>query len=126
MLLRMSEEQVSSNQISTSTEPVSVTRRSRRRRKRKKEPQISQKSLIAMVSCFTLVAICVAIRFSPQFKAQVSKFQISGAPRIAPEIWALGIAALVILYLIPGVEDRILRALGLRKETRPNRPRHGS
>ena len=125
MLSVMSEEEVDSPQTPTAVAPVTFTRKTRRKRKRRTEPQASKRTLIILLVGFTLVFALVAIPnlrhpFANAMRQALLKTHIS------TEWWALIIAALVILYLIPGVEDRLLRALGLRKEPRPNRRRRNN
>lgn len=122
MLTAMSETEVDSPPAPASPAMVAVNRRTRRRRKRRTEPQISRKTLAILVIGFLLAFVLVAV---PTLRSPVTD-GIRMALRkthIPPEAWALIIAALVIVYLIPGVEDRILLVFGLKKEPRRNRAR---
>lgn len=93
---------------------VAVRRRTRRRRG---EAPVKRKTLIFLVVSFILVFLMVAI---PELRKATLSFMrpLTSRTRIPAEAWALILAGLALLTLIPGVEDKILTMLGLKKKSR--------
>jgi hypothetical protein len=108
------ESPVAKNLPEQPTKMVAVRRRTRRRRG---ESPVKRKTLIFLVVSFVLVFLMVAV---PELRNAVLGFMrpLTSRTRIPAEVWALILAGLALLTLIPGVEDKILTVLGLKKKSR--------
>lgn len=93
---------------------VAVRRRTRRRRS---APPVRRKTLSVLLVCFVVVFILAAV---PELRNAIASYlhQLFGGKRMPVEVVALLLAGLVLVYLIPGVEDKVLVAVGLRKRSR--------
>jgi lysylphosphatidylglycerol synthetase-like protein (DUF2156 family) len=91
----------------------------KRKRRRRSEPQVKSKSLYFMVGIFLIVLLSVAV---PSFRRGLNGWLRTISPNhISAETIAIVIAGLALLFLIPGVEDRVLITLGLKKRPRSKR-----
>lgn len=93
---------------------VAVRRRTRRRRT---DPPIRRKTLTVMLVCFAIVFVLVAVPSIREPVLSWVRHTLTGK-RPPAEVVALGVAGLVLVYLIPGVEDKVLTTLGIRKRRR--------
>lgn len=98
---------------------VAVRKRTRRRRS---DPPVKRKTLNFLLVSFALVFILAAV---PEIRSAVISYghQLVGGKRMPAEVVALLLAGLVLIYLIPGVEDKVLIAVGLRKPSRSRNSR---
>jgi hypothetical protein len=93
---------------------VAVRRRTRRRRS---TSQVKSKGLIILLSLFGALALMIAI--PPVRKAAKAVLQaLAARVHISAETIALLVAGIALLFLLPGMEDRVLIALGIRKAKR--------
>jgi hypothetical protein len=94
----------------------------KRKRRRNNATEINRTQLGLTIAIFALLIFVVA---SPNTRAAVKsaiRGSLPSAGSVPIEVVALGIAGLIILWLLPGVEHTVLTALGIRKEKRRNRP----
>lgn len=120
-----------------SSEDDPLRRRRRRRRRRSVDKDVPQRRVQIFLLCIVIVLMALALMGSenlPKFWGPDPNYVATGNPGDAPpppaknfpfnlkrppfEIIALGVAALLLVYQIPGVEDKIMRALGLKKDRR--------
>lgn len=89
----------------------------RRKRRRRSEPQANRRFLAVLIVLF---AVVVFLALVPSVRHPLMEILRNGKgkTRIPPEGLALGVAALVLIYLIPGVEEKVLTTLGIRKKSR--------
>jgi hypothetical protein len=105
----------------------------RRRRRRRRRRSVRNETTALRMRLFLLVTVVLLIFVAltgSQFRQSVRGI-VDSVRHIIPvaaiksffrlEIFALVLAVLVIIYLMPGVEERVLRALGLKKERRSSR-----
>jgi hypothetical protein len=94
---------------------VAVRRRTGRRRRT--DPPIKRKVLVVLVVTFVALLVMTAVpAVHHGVKSMMRSF--SSQVHISPEMGALMIAGLALLFLIPGVEDKVLITLGIRKAPR--------
>jgi len=94
-------------------------RGSRRRKHRRKSFAFPKRRVISALVLFVIAATIAAA-------LPTLRRLIAGSPwaaSIQPEWIALGIASLGAVWLMPGVEDRVLQRVGLKKPPRKNRRR---
>jgi hypothetical protein len=113
----------------SSTDDEHARRRRRRRRRRSVRNETTGRRLRIFLFATVVLLVIVALT-GGEFRQSVRGVADS-VRHILPvaaiksmfrlEIFALILAALILLYLMPGVEDRVLRALGLKKERRSSR-----
>jgi hypothetical protein len=97
--------------------PKMVAVRRRRGRRRTTEPAVKRKTLNILLVVFAVAFIVAAV---PMVRQPLLHYvrQLASASRPPVEVLALGFAGLVLIYLLPGVEDKVLIALGIRKRRR--------
>lgn len=88
----------------------------RRKGRRRTDPPVKRRTLTIMVLSFVTVLTLVAVPGVRHSLAGVRP--LISKTHIAPEVWALLLAGVALLFLIPGVEERVLIALGIRKPSR--------
>lgn len=95
----------------------------RRRKRRRSEPQVNRRFLYILIVIFFMVVFLVLV---PSVRHPLMEILRSGKgkTRIPPEGFALAIAALVLVYLIPGVEEKVLTTLGIKKKSHRSSRRH--
>ncbi|MFM7321604.1 MAG: hypothetical protein ACKO5K_08790 [Armatimonadota bacterium] len=94
-------------------------RRSKRRHSRRTPVRVPRRRLVQALTGFALaLAITAAL---PALRRTLAGSPWASAVR--PEWVALGVAALAGVWLFPGVEDRVLEALGKRRKPRSHRRR---
>jgi hypothetical protein len=109
---------------------TSITDPARRRRHRRRRRSVKNERTERRLRFFLLVTVGLLI-FVAAGRTQLRGVGKGFIDTIRPyipvstikslmsyEVIALVLAALILLYLMPGVEDRVLRALGLKKERR--------
>ena len=99
-------------------------RRRRRRSRQPREPQINRNQVIVLGVVFLVFAYLVMTPSARYGAARIARGAISSVgPLLRAEILALLVAGLILVYLmVPGVGDRALNLLGLRKAS-PRRHR---
>ena len=109
--------QAEDNTSSTTVQPPKMVAVKRRTRRRSAATPVKRKVLIILISTFCVLVVLIAI---PGASSIVKKFlrMIFHGITISPEVIALLLAGSALLFLLPGVEDKILTALGLRKKSR--------
>ncbi len=112
----MSEVEEKQTPIPILVQPPKMVAVRRRTKKRRSDPPIKRRNLYFLVFSFVTVLIMVAV---PGVRQMLSGARSSmGKTHVPPEIWALALAGIALLYLIPGVENTILTVLGIRKPKR--------
>jgi hypothetical protein len=112
---------VTTEQSREDTELIAVRRRSRRRRSRRVAEQQASYKKLAIIGSFLGFAILLTI--IPSVRRGISGFakhslKLNLGADSAIYI-AVTIAAIALIFLIPAVEDRVLRLLGIRKTKKP-------
>lgn len=98
------------------------SRRRRRRRRRSSAPILPENPRGLWVLAALLIVATAMVAF-PRLRMGMT-LRVPGGV-VPPEVVALGLAFLLGLLLIPAVEDRVLRTLGLRRGRRGgSRSRH--
>ena len=100
---------------------VAVRRRSRRRRSRRDKNDTPQRKAYVLLLCVVFALMTMAI-IRPVREA-IYQFLHSLSPALAGagigfEAVALVLAGLILLYLMPGMEERILRLFGINRPKR--------
>ncbi|MCX6365136.1 MAG: hypothetical protein NTX57_00270 [Armatimonadetes bacterium] len=112
----MSQDEESPTVPTLPTQPPTMVAVRKRKRRRRSEPQVKSKSLYFMISIFFLVLLSMAV---PSFRIGLNNtLRPIFKNTVSAEAIAMGIAGLALLFLIPGVEDRVLTTLGLKKRVR--------
>ena len=103
-------------------EPPKMVAVKRRTRRRRSATPVKRKVLIVLLTTFVVLLFLILI---PGASSGARKFLHSTfrGVHISPELGALMIAGVVLLFLIPGVDEKILTILGLR-QTRRSRNSH--
>ncbi|WP_309696367.1 hypothetical protein [Armatimonas sp.] len=109
--------QAEDNTSSPSVEPPKMVAVKRRTRRRSGATPVKRKVLVVLVTTFVVLLFLILI---PGASSTVRKFlhTLFRGVHISPELGALMIAGTVLLFLIPGVDEKILTILGLRKKSR--------
>lgn len=94
---------------------VAVRRRTSRRRST--TPPVKQKVLAVLIGAFFFLLTLIAIP-GARLAARRALGKVSFLAHIPPEVFALLMAGVALLLLLPGVEDKVLTVLGLRKKHR--------
>lgn len=103
-------------------EPVVYEVRRRRRRRRRRHDVASTPAARLHYALLALIGILFVFSLLPNvghkaidsLRHMLPHFAINIGGHL--EVVALAIAALVVLYFTPGVEERVLRALGIKRE----------
>lgn len=117
-----SENAAVSGETDAPVEMIAVRRRSRRRRRNHPSRlETPQRRVYIILLCVVVLLTSFAV-VKPLHEAVYNwvKFvaPVLGHMGISLEVIALILAGLVLLYLMPGMEDRILRLLGIRRDKR--------
>ncbi|GEM_PF-4720310 len=109
------------------TGPAMVAVRRRRRRRRRTAPVPPQTARLRVALLVLVTGLILLTLVGGDVRRQIGAFlksilpSITGLPFLRFEVIALLFAALIILYLLPGVEDKVLIFLGVRKRRRHGR-----
>jgi lysylphosphatidylglycerol synthetase-like protein (DUF2156 family) len=89
----------------------------RRKGRRRSDPPVKRRVLSVLLTVFAGLLLLVAI---PGARNAVRKalHSVSASIHISPEVIALVVAGLALLFLLPGVEDKVLTTFGIRKPRR--------
>jgi hypothetical protein len=104
-----------------------MRRRRRRRRRRSVDTGNTPTTRMHLILLGIIGVLLVLSVLGPGYRRQAIASVRHLIPNVAVdisrrmEIVALIVAGLILVYLTPGVEDRVLRALGLRKDKRGGR-----
>ena len=109
--------QVEDQPVSLPAEPPKMVAVKRRTRRRRTDPPVKRKVLTILIVTFFALLILTAFP-GVRSAAKSSLRSFSSLVHISPEMGALLIAGIALLFLIPGVEDKVLITLGLRKPAR--------
>ena len=101
-----------------------VVRRRRRRRRRRQESANPLTQRVQVVLFSVIIVLLVVTAFVPASTRHA--FMDNARRHLVPnmtvslngkfEVVALLVAALILLYLMPGVEEKVLKTLGLRQD----------
>ncbi|WP_395095100.1 hypothetical protein [Armatimonas sp.] len=109
--------QAEDNTSSPPVEPPKMVAVKRRTRRRSAVTPVKRKVLMVLVTTFVVLLFLILI---PGASNTARKFlhTLFRGVHISPELGALMIAGIVLLFLIPGVDEKILTILGFRKKSR--------
>ena len=129
-----SKDSLTETEIDTTTAPETdasgdILRRRRRRRRRRSAAKNTPTQRIHYFLLGVIGLLIVLSLLGPQFRQQAIGSLRHLLPHVAVdlgrrfEVIALVVAGLILLYLTPGVEDKVLRLLGIRKEKKKTQRR---